>query len=189
MTTTWPHLTSPMTQDTFENEFARLNNLQCLDAGAYAKVYGSETSEYVYKIGYYDTLKKDPYLSYLKAIAGKDNPLFPKIRTVTLFRHKDDYGVVSKFFVVEMEKLKNFNGKKSSQPFIELYDSMTQHLSYGEGPVTTIMDNNPLIKKIAGVSPVLKLLHRLGEKFCPDWHSSNMMMRENGHLVITDPVD
>lgn len=187
--TTWRNLTSPMNQDTFEEEFVRINNFNCLDAGAYATVYGSSASKYVYKIGHYDKLKKDPYLSYLKAIAGKDNPLFPKIRTVTLCRHKDKYHEVSKFFVVEMEKLHDFTASKSSRPFVELYDAMTEHLYCGEGPVTTIINNNPLIKNIPHVSPVLKLLHRLGEKFSPDWHSSNMMMREDGHLVITDPVD
>lgn len=187
--TTWTHLNSPMPQDVFEDEFCRLNNFRCLDEGAYAKVFGSEDCEYVYKIGYYNTVKRDPYLSYLKAISGKDNPLFPKIRTVTLCRHKyPDMGFVDKFFVVEMEKLHTFNANQSSRYFIELYDALTRHLSYGDEPVTSLMDNF-LIKKIPQVNPVIKLLHRLGEKFCPDWHSSNMMMRADGHLVITDPVD
>jgi hypothetical protein len=172
----------------FKKQFKKKNNLKLIDSGAYASVYGNDADNVVYKIGSYDSLESDAYLSYLKAIAGKDNPIFPKIHKVKLYEVKDENGdVIDRFYVVKMERLKEFNPKHSTTSFAELYKRLKENQSYQNDSVTSLKKNRK-IAKIPSIKPVLKMLENLGEEFYPDWHEDNMMMRENGHLVITDPV-
>lgn len=177
-----------MSQKAFKKEFKEKKNIKRIDSGAYASVYGNEADNFVYKIGSYDTVESDGYLSYLKAIQGQDNPIFPKIYKVKLYEcHNDDGEVTDRFYVVKLERLKEFNPKLSTASFAELYERLIEHHSEPNGSVKSLRKNGK-IAKIPSIKPVLKMLNNLGDEFYPDWHEDNMMMRENGHLVITDPV-
>lgn len=172
----------------FKKQFKKKKNISLIDSGAYASVYGNNKDNFVYKIGSYESLESDGYLSYLKTIEGNNNPIFPKIYKVKLYKVTNEEGeVVDRFYVVKMERLKEFNPKHSTTSFAELYEGLKDHRNYQREPVTKLKKNHH-IAKIPSIKPVLKMLKDLGEEFSPDWHEDNMMMRKNGHLVITDPV-
>lgn len=83
-------------------EFMRANKVNLIGAGCYASVYGSRKLDVVYKTGYVS--RNLAYLSYIRAIKGLDNPLFPKIYSTTIFTNKT--GNFSRaVFIVCMERL------------------------------------------------------------------------------------
>lgn len=194
------NMDSPLTKDEFIKKFKKLNGFKEIGSGTYAKVYGSKNCEFVYKIGYYTNAKKDPYLSYLRAIAGSNNPAFPVVRTISLCSFKNPKAKGKEklnryshnFYVVEMEKLARFDRSKTSAPYVSLHEELDNHVNFEAYSVTgksvlTIKEEG-LVDEIPQIDEILQLLDRLGEKFKPDWHSDNLMMRQDGQLVITDPV-
>jgi hypothetical protein len=185
----WKYKTTSKSMKAFKKQLKKKKNLHLIDSGAFASVYGNDKDDVVYKLGYYDSEENDGYLTYLKAIAGKDNPIFPKIHKVTLYTVKDSEGIITdNFYVVKMERLKEFNPGLSTPAFAELYRELKAHQSYQDRPVTKLKKNRH-IATIPEIKPVLKMLKNLAVgNFCADWHEDNMMMRENGHLVITDPI-
>jgi hypothetical protein len=186
-------LDSPMTKWDFIRAFNKRNKFREIGSGTYSHVYSKAKSPYVYKIGSFEKESKDPYLSYLKAIAGKDNPVFPKIRTITLFHYKGAKKGDSEFFyVVEMEKLKHFSYKNTSLAHQQLREKLDYHVTYEAYEsfgASIFSTKTELIEKdVPQIDEILNLLGKLGKKFKPDWHEGNLMMRKDGHLVITDPV-
>lgn len=191
---------SPLTKDEFIKKFKKLNGFKEMGSGTYAKVYGNKNYPFVYKIGYYTNAKKDPYLTYLRTIAGSNNPAFPVVRTISLCSFKNSQAkgkeklnrYTHKFFVVEMEKLARFDRSKTSAPYVHLYEELDNHVNFEaysvSGKSVITIKEEGRIDEIPQIDEILQLLERLGEKFKPDWHAANLMMRQDGQLVITDPV-
>lgn len=182
---------SPLNYVAFCDQFARLNQFECLGTGYFSKAYSNKKSEYVYKVGIMTThYKKDPYLVYLSK-GHSSNPLFPKVRTITIFHHP-----LESFYVVEMERLQSLNDTKLKavnraikNEFVNFYDNHACIERPSKEAQKEFMTT--LKKKFShhiNIKESIKVFSYVFNRFCYDLHDKNMMMRKNGELVITDPV-
>ena len=179
----YPITTTSTSMSSFIVALRKKRRMKKIGSGCFAIAYGSKTGRTVVKIG----TVRDPqfdanlqYLRYLKLTEKyADNPLFPKVKNVQLFRHT---ATDELYMVVEMEKLKPL--KRRSEDVGSLLECIM------EDP-----DSFKAAKIIFGklsdhLAQAHKVLYTMSEKYCAsfDIHGDNVMLRGNSQLVITDPV-
>ncbi len=159
--------------------------------GCFATVYLHPGKNRVYKVGKLDCddAGEWAYLSFVKKVLrNNNNPWFPKIYSVKIFKtkaSKDHYAHFDEnemFFVVSMERLNEIKGSDDKS---EMLEKLIQfHTVFGSIFKGTMPDKN--IKHFVGAMRVLNSLERNGHEL--DIHNANIMTRKNGQVVITDPV-
>lgn len=160
-----------------------------LGSGLYAEVYGRKGSVHVIKVAHMgDHLwHHDGYLAYLRLI-DPSNPMFPRIKSVERFNHVKSKRVCTRYYVVKMERLieyENVNWDVCEQEF--------KHM--GIDSFYDFEESNPVYApktKDKIVLSAYKTLQKLWRKFNNDLHDGNVMWRKGKRgryqLVITDPA-
>lgn len=151
--------------------------------GRYASVYHNRHSGTVLKIG--DAQNNAGYLAYLRlARANQDNPFFPIVHYVSLFLTEEE-----SYFVVKLEKLyegRAYLKKRLHMPGWWRVSQFIQSCVLKQGYVLDNFMGQQTPKSLMDYMVLLKTTFRAND-FKWDIHEGNMMMRENGQLVITDP--
>lgn len=174
----------------------RKNKLRLLGEGAFARVYGSKHKDYVVKVTDldYGTVGRDmtygfrdPYLDYLDfAALYPNNPFFPKLHDVVLFTKpvEDE----QTFAVVVLERLRPLN--RSNKRGMNLYSYMQDinAMLYECGDIHKRFARTDLFNKTSYMYQALSVLYDINRRWSDDLHISNVMIRADGQLVITDPV-
>jgi uncharacterized protein Usg len=148
--------------------------------GMSSEVFQSKHDRSVIKI-----FKPDKgYTSFLKLISeNKDNPHFPKIRKLVSFKHKDNKGL----HLIKLEKLHLISSKEWVESGIVDYLLHLRNINnremkdkYKEAAEKFKIDHPRLadaLDKVTGNRNYLFL----------DINRNNVMKRDNGQFVITDP--
>lgn len=167
-------------------------NFDELGEGAYSTVFGRVGDNTVVKVGAFEghlhrTTKdhakygfEDAYLDYLDAAANHPgNPFFPLIKDVVIFTSTINS---DPFYVVILERLAEYStaNKKARLQYNAISDIVGIDLD-------NFFDLGILLMK-SPVVAVLKVLTSMTRRHSNDLHTGNIMIRENGQLVITDPV-
>ena len=156
-----------------------------LGSGLFATVWACKNNkDRVIKIGYND----EGYETWVKAIGlDSKNPHFPKIYSYQKHIINSDDGEYKEMFVVEMERLKEYNSvglKTRSKLFREL-----GCVDYGDE--RDLEGGNPYYfrPKTAHGKKLRRTLSRL---WATDTHEGNVMFRKTGRgaydVVVTDPL-
>lgn len=166
-------------------------NFDVLGEGAYSKVFGRVGDNTVVKVGAFEghlhrTAKnhanygfEDAYLDYLDAAAKHPgNPFFPLVKDVVIFTSIN----YDPFYVVILERLAEYStaNKKARMQYNAICDIVGADLD-------AFINLGILLLK-SPVVTVLKVLTDMTRRHSDDLHTGNIMIRENGQLVITDPV-
>ena len=186
MSMPYPITTTSTSMSSFIVALRKKRRMKKIGSGCFATAYGSKTGRTVVKIGIvreqisWSADANLQYLRYLKLTEKyADNPFFPKVKGVQLFRHT---ATDELYMVVEMEKLKPL--KRRSEDVGSLLECIM------EDP-----DSFKAAKIIFGklsdhLAQAHKVLYTMSEKYCAsfDIHGDNVMLRGKSQLVITDPV-
>jgi hypothetical protein len=188
-----------------------------IGSGAFGRAYSSTSPKrinQIKKVGRAGDINKstnvksveeDGYLSYISTVyklaqSGDNNPFFPRIFNLKIFRNED--GFLS--YNLDMEKLVSLDsehvpdlllsqyyeelttgmaGARSASPAREIAMMLDNAIQYGD--FSQIRDKS-LKKALAVVGSV-----RARGSFMPDLHAGNIMLRITGNkpqLVILDPI-
>lgn len=165
--------------DAVKQMIAAQGNYKCCGSGAFGRAYSSPDSDIIYKTG--NAKHNNGYLSYLKTIAmsGSLNRFLPKIYGVRFIY--DTHGNCQ--FVVAMEKLKEAHKVLSydvgDSKEKEIYRKLKNAVEYNK---------KVGVPELEEVKDIIKEALRMCKDNCIDMHEGNVMLRENGDLVITDPI-
>jgi hypothetical protein len=141
-----------------------------LGKGKYGHVFQSKSTGHVIKIFRPDS----GYISFLKLIRdNKNNPHFPKIRKIVSFKHKNNKGL----HLIKLEKL-NPISQDEYEP-IGSYAYSTELNPKGKSNVKFRSENPAFADALDKV-----VSNSTGNL---DIHRGNIMKRDNGQFVITDP--
>lgn len=146
-------------------------------SGYYGQVYGKDDKSYVLKV--YDS-KDRPYTDFLKLVTANPNPHYPKIFGKPI-------KVTSQYWALRMEKLipaKNtlhldiylFARDKGPNPRNDL-----QVEEYGK--IMAYLETQPQLKQALDL-----IIDNLIPPYRSDLHGDNLMKRQDGTLVIIDPI-
>ena len=142
----------------------------------------------VVKIGY---VNSDNYLNYVNLVGlNSSNPNLPKFYSVKVFDPDPNSPYSHPFYVVEMERLLNWD----NVAYIYGEDSITDYMKMrGLNDVYDLSlpfgSDDLNCKNLIGVRNILHTL--LANGACPDLAPRNFMFRKSGnsfHIVVTDPV-
>lgn len=151
----------------------------CIGSGCFGRVYGSDRSPVVYKVG--DVHENGGYLSYINKLSKvtKRNPYFPVIYGVRFL--KGTYG--SQYFVVAMERLAPVRGAVADHIYL-LAD-----LIRGDDSNDAFKQMGLKLQMNAELREAVRLLRAAKRDSDGYWdlHSGNFMLRGQ-QLVITDPL-
>jgi len=161
------------------------HEVRFLKKGRYGCVYSNRATGTIIKVG--DADNNEGYLAYLRlARQNQDNPFFPQIHYAALFADGDGG---ERYFVVKMEKLiegKNYLKRRLHMPGWWRVSQFIQKSAMKEGYELDNFLGQQTPTTLKDYMWILKQAFR-GNSFKWDIHGDNMMMRENGQLVITDP--
>jgi uncharacterized protein Usg len=154
-----------------------------LGEGVSGHVFQSKNTGHVIKI-----FKPDKgYISFLKLIhKNKDNPHFPRIRKLVSFKHKNNKGL----HLIKLEKLHpisykewraNGIGDYLKHDYLQTDDRYADRDTYKDS-AEKFKTNHPRLAE--ALDKVIK-----NSKSNLDIGLSNVMKRDNGDFVITDPYD
>lgn len=185
---------SPMSYDDFTYAFPKINHFFLLGSGYFADVFTKDNHPYVYKVASLGknirSLAKaidDPYLAFLNATQEMDNPFFPRVRTLTIFKHQ-----AASFYVAEMEKLLPLKNSKLDDASYAMRENLLHLFKHREhcDVLNDWKENAKIYKQYKNLiaSQVYQTMAKLLMDYDNDLHQANMMMRQNGQLVITDPL-
>jgi hypothetical protein len=202
------HETTDLSTKRFIAKFADDNNMERIGKGSFAEVFSSPSLRHVVKIGklpYEDlediedieedvpfSLKGNiAYFIYITQYASlyKDNPFLPKVYNVTVYtNHKRK----EKFFVIEIEKLESVKGrggvKEWCKSFIRLFGH-THGVDLHRLELFLTQVDEKLRRHFEDLTLCLEALLDDGAyPMCLDIHDENIMVRDDGQIVITDPV-
>ena len=173
--------TSKLNEEGFVSSLCRENKLRKIGSGCFGTVYGSKSRKTVFKTGNAD--ENDGYLAFVKyALKHQNNPWFPKIKNVTIYRStKKEF---NSYFVIEMERLKPLKCADDREEIVELLDSIIN----SHKAVTRLLKQSLSKTAMTNLSTMGKVLRTLFNNHCHDLHCNNVMKRANGQVVIIDPV-
>jgi len=159
--------------------------------GSYAEVYAKKTKDFAYKVGNMYLDENDGWFQYAK-LAKKhsaNNPYFPEISFIrgsarayiakmefipkTLFDIRD--GVYNKSYEIDDSLWQVFYEDKNSTLVQKLYEQNPEFFKFLKDE--KFWEAVSLIKEYMKDFPDMDL----------DIHDRNIMIRENGQIVITDP--
>ena len=157
----------------------------CLGSGAYGRVYGSNKSDVVYKMG--DASDNEGYLAFIKTLSKQKthNPYLPRIYGVRFI--KDSKG--NEYFVVAMERLQSLPSKYYR--VAKLMDDMIteDNKDRNDAEVEKIVGiKRSVPKELTQAIRVLRAAYNSNKRNL-DWdlHSGNFMLRGR-QVVVTDPL-
>jgi len=167
--------------------------------GSHAKVYAHPHKKYVYKV-FDNDVAYSLYIQY--CLQNQNNPHIPKIikqplEIVKFFKHNDTQ---NNFTVVRVERLNNLDVKFSEFYNVKLQYNIVMYRKFGEYQI--FRDHYNPSKAYRGIneyinaypefqfSSVFKTLNDIYDKikFFADISPSNFMRRDDGTVVIIDPV-
>jgi len=152
--------------------------------GEFGVVFRNENKNYVLKV----SKNPDPaYASYVKMIKDNPNEYFPKISDIRSMMVED-----KEYYMYLIERLQTLNRESAY-----VVGSLLKWLSQGQSPneiknylikddwraiFDSIISNEELLRAILLIGNMAKK-----HKFRLDIHHENVMQREDGTIVITDP--
>lgn len=145
-------------------------------------------------------IEDDAFLFYIKSIQGSDNPYFPKISDLKIF--KDNNGNLS--YRANIHKYVDFQSKKIADN-IDLIKSLYEDMFYGniendtyaiitlEDSLHNMFTDEKIIKddNLKNAVQLIKQMLSKNPNFNLDIHSGNLMWKITGNrpqLVIIDPI-
>ena len=145
--------------------------------GSYGFVYEGSKSESVLKV---NIKPDDAYAHYVDIIKLHDNPHFPLISDMKVFKIGK-----TKYYVYLIEKLKPLPATLESDWIASWISKIAANsdktIKQISKTIPQFLIDNPLLVEAAQI---------VGEnllKYLSDLHSGNIMQREDGTIVITDP--
>lgn len=162
-----------------------------LGSGTFARVYGDPDKKNVYKICLLEkSLKKDPYLQFIKKSnqynqKNPNNYFFPQVKKISFFKKGKE-----KFYIVKMERLEFCDPDTLNTQSNDIRKKLSKLFRNRHSVEISQQWNNILneYKNDQHIHDTLSCVSSLLKKFSNDLHEANMMMRNNGQLVITDPI-
>ena len=158
----------------------------CIGKGSYGRVYATQKSTVVYKVGNY--LDNDGYLAYIEILEKqkKHNVYTPVIHSVHVYHtttNRDSY-TATDYFVVVMERLKPIRDKDYDawrwlRAWSQADSKIPKYTSLG----IEIIIPKDLIKIMKSLQKALNTI----DGICLDVHDENVMMRGE-QMVIIDPL-
>jgi hypothetical protein len=144
--------------------------------GLYSSVYVNPNKNYVLKLNKHP----DPgYAKYVTLIKNYKNPHFPIISDLKQININNKI-----YYVYLIEKLKQYsdNNVVKAIKYVSTFPSLPLREIYREEEIPTILLTHPKLEK------ALRIVGRnLGPRMSLDLHSGNIMQRNDGTIVITDP--
>ena len=174
----------------FCDEFAQSNKFRLIGNGYFSKVYGRKKKKNVYKIGKVEECHlSDPYLFFINKVKALNNPFFPKVENIQVLNNSDNN---EKYYLIEIEKLIPCYFDNLKEDCQEVYHNLlylfnSRKASNIEKKWNKYIDYYKTIDNME-VYELFNILKNLLKSFDNDLHSNNMMIRENGQLVIIDPI-
>ena len=160
---------------------ATLNGLgwTYLDQGAFSFVFMHPDKPYVLKLNY---LEDPGFANYVKLIRANPNKYFPKIsdaKTLTVVDENYEVYLIEKLYHFESETGKEYSRVIRS---IVTHPHTSVNRLFPYGVPSFILENPELINAL---KLIRKFSRQIGYKM--DLHFNNIMQRENGDIVISDP--
>lgn len=160
---------------------AHRKGLKLLGSGCYSAVLELNENS-VLKIGA-DTL--DPYLYFLESVQQSDNPHFPKILDI----HVD---IKNNFYIIKLEKLKPLTDYSA---YKDLYNWVFKNKRFPEWANEDLQHAVDHLVALADFKTHTDAIIAekggllIDEDSCIlDLHEANVMTREDGTIVFTDPL-
>lgn len=176
-----------LTMTQFISQLKRKRKMRQVGRGAFARVYGTKTGKTVVKVGLlYDDDGNVAYLHYLKAVSShKNNPFFPKVKSIRVFKTKDKYGDDEIYMAVEMERLAPLKEQQSNAA-----DMIDDIVCYKDqlSVMSLFVACKKTMANLKQVHDVITPFRHIRSRFRVDIHDGNVMVRKNGQLVLTDPL-
>lgn len=175
------------------------NGFRILGVGSSAKVFEHPSKDYVYKI--FDNDKAySSYISY--CLNNRNNPHIPNIikqpkEFKKFFKHKDQE---NSFTVLRIEKLNDLQGDVRDFYNVRLQYNIIMYLKFGANQI--FRDHYDTTKAYRGINQYINAYPQFQFKevfdtlidiyksigFFADISPSNFMQRDDGTIVIIDPV-
>lgn len=175
---------SPLTFDKFVSQFSKLNHLKRTKTN----LYQSATLDRQFYIGHVeDTITQEPEVFFMRN-APADNPFFPIIYHVSHVKH-DSREAYDEFYIIEIEKLKPVRKNELTPDSLRMYNILMfmDNTSFDDTTLNFFKNDSshqPYFKEV--FSYLLKMTNKFNVRYL---HNSDyLMMRENGQLVIVNPV-
>ena len=150
-----------------------------MGSGYFSYVYEHPDKSYVMKI----TILPDPgYAEYVKLIKSHPNKYFPKISDMRVLKiHNSDYYV---YLIEKLKTIPKYIRNTYSRAINQIISNPDRSINnlFPEGVPEVITRNSDLVA-------ALKLIRSYARHtgYSIDLHGENIMKREDGTLVITDP--
>lgn len=172
---------SKLNEEDFVSKMCKGKKVRKIGSGCFGTVYGSRSLKTVFKTG--NAEDNDGYLSFVKhALKHQNNPWFPKIKNVTIYRStKKEF---NSYFVIEMERLIELKRVDDCSSVVELLDSMIN----SEQVIVKLLAHSMGKRALQHLTTLGKVMRILYNRHCHDLHGGNIMKRANGQVVIIDPV-
>ena len=175
------HKISKLNEDEFVRKMCKEKKARKIGSGCFGTVYGSRSLKTVFKTG--DVDDNDGYLAFIEhALKHQSNPWFPKIKNVTIYRStKEEF---HSYFVIEMERLNELKRADEGSDVVELLDAMID----SDKVIAKLFARSMGKVALQHITTLGKVMRILFDRHCHDLHSGNIMKRDNGQIVVTDPV-